>query len=83
LRYPPGRTTRSRAPDSLAERGAGGPASAEEVVAVHARVPEDAVSLTLEPAAAKRAPRTPYDAKFSLPFAVAARARPQSPAAAA
>ena len=36
------------------------------------RVPEPAVSLVLEPAAAKARRRTPYDVKFSLPYGVAA-----------
>src|SRR5262249_28810209 len=36
------------------------------------RVPEPGVSLVLEPAADKARPRTPYDAKFSLPYSVAA-----------
>jgi len=35
-------------------------------------VPAAAVPLVLEPAAAKLAPRSDYDAKFSLPFALAA-----------
>lgn len=45
---------------------------AEQVARVEAQVPEGAVSLTLEPLDDKRRPRTPYDAKFSMPFAVAA-----------
>ena len=46
--------------------------SADEIADVVVRVPEPAVSLVLEPADAKARPRTPYDAKFSLPFSVAA-----------
>jgi 2-methylcitrate dehydratase PrpD len=46
--------------------------SPSEILEVVVRVPRAAVSLVLEPAAAKARPRTPYDAKFSLPFSVAA-----------
>jgi 2-methylcitrate dehydratase PrpD len=46
--------------------------SADQIADVVVRVPEPAVALVLEPAAAKAHPRTPYDAKFSLPFSVAA-----------
>jgi 2-methylcitrate dehydratase PrpD len=35
-------------------------------------VPEPGIPLVLEPAAAKADPRTPYDAKFSLAFSIAA-----------
>jgi 2-methylcitrate dehydratase PrpD len=45
--------------------------STAEILEVVVRVPQAAVSLVLEPAAAKARPRTPYDAKFSLPFSVA------------
>jgi 2-methylcitrate dehydratase PrpD len=44
----------------------------EEIREIVVRVPEPAVSLVLEPAASKARPRTPYDAKFSLPYSVAA-----------
>ena len=43
-----------------------------DVAEIVVRVPEPAVSLVLEPAPAKARPRTPYDAKFSLPYGVAA-----------
>lgn len=45
---------------------------AEEIAEIVVRVPEPAVSLVLEPAADKARPRTPYDAKFSLPYSIAA-----------
>jgi 2-methylcitrate dehydratase PrpD len=38
---------------------------------VLARVPADAVAVVCEPLASKRRPRTDYEAKFSLPYAVA------------
>ena len=44
----------------------------DDVVAVVATVPADAVAFVLEPAASKLHPRTPYEAKFSLPFSIAA-----------
>lgn len=44
----------------------------ESVVAVEARVHPDAVDVVCEPQAAKHRPRTPYDAKFSLPWTIAA-----------
>jgi 2-methylcitrate dehydratase PrpD len=43
-----------------------------EVDSIVAGVPEDGVAFVLEPLADKRSPRTEYDAKFSLPFSVAA-----------
>ena len=45
---------------------------ADDVSAVVATVPADAVAFVLEPAAAKLKPRSPYEAKFSLQFAIAA-----------
>lgn len=45
--------------------------TADDVAAIVAEVPEIAVDLVLEPLAAKRAPKNPYDAKFSLPYSVA------------
>jgi 2-methylcitrate dehydratase PrpD len=46
--------------------------SAEEVEDVECLVPAGEVPIICEPAAAKLRPRTPYDAKFSLAFCVAA-----------
>jgi 2-methylcitrate dehydratase PrpD len=46
--------------------------SAESVEEIECLVPEGEVAIVCEPAAAKRRPRTAYDAKFSLPFALAA-----------
>lgn len=42
------------------------------IASVVCRVPAGEVPIVCEPAAAKAAPRTDYDAKFSLPFSVAA-----------
>lgn len=53
----------------LREGHAIAPAAITEVECV---VPAGEVAVVCEPAEAKRAPRTEYDAKFSLPFAVAA-----------
>jgi 2-methylcitrate dehydratase PrpD len=50
-------------------RAAGG---VSEVVEVVALVHPDSASIVCEPAADKVRPRTPYDAKFSLPWSVAA-----------
>ena len=44
----------------------------EDVHDIEASVPADAVSLVLEPIIAKLTPRTGYDAKFSLPYSLAA-----------
>jgi 2-methylcitrate dehydratase PrpD len=44
---------------------------ADEVAAVHARLPGGAVPVVCEPLASKRRPKTDYEAKFSLPYAVA------------
>lgn len=46
--------------------------TAEDVAAVVATVPADAVAFVLEPTGSKLRPRTPYEAKFSLQFAIAA-----------
>jgi len=45
---------------------------AEQVAEVECLVPEGEVPIVCEPVAAKLRPRTPYDAKFSLAFCVAA-----------
>jgi 2-methylcitrate dehydratase PrpD len=45
---------------------------ADEVEEIVVTVPEAAVALVLEPAAAKQAPRTEYEAKFSLQYSTAA-----------
>jgi 2-methylcitrate dehydratase PrpD len=55
------------------EQATGGqPIAPEEIVEVVVAVPEAAVPIVLEPAAAKRAPRTEYEGKFSLPYSTAA-----------
>lgn len=46
--------------------------SADQVVRVIADVHPDSAAIVCEPWPAKLAPRTPYDAKFSLPWSVAA-----------
>jgi 2-methylcitrate dehydratase PrpD len=46
--------------------------NASEIEEIVVSVPAAAVPLVLEPAAAKLAPRSEYDAKFSLPFSLAA-----------
>ena len=56
-----------------ARRAMGGIAvSPVEVDSIVAQVAPDAVDFVLEPLTDKQAPRTDYDAKFSLPFSVAA-----------
>jgi 2-methylcitrate dehydratase PrpD len=45
---------------------------ASEVSSIRFRLPEDAAEIVCRPEAAKRSPRTPYDAKFSLPWCAAA-----------
>jgi 2-methylcitrate dehydratase PrpD len=42
----------------------------DQVAEVVVRVPDEGVRLVLDPLPAKHAPATPYDAKFSLPFAI-------------
>jgi len=42
------------------------------IASIECRVPAGEVPIVCEPAATKAAPRTDYDAKFSLPFSVAA-----------
>ena len=42
------------------------------IASIECRVPAGEVPIVCEPAGAKAAPRTDYDAKFSLPFSVAA-----------
>jgi 2-methylcitrate dehydratase PrpD len=49
-----------------------GDVSPEEVEEILVTVPEQGVSLVLEPAASKMAPRTDYEAKFSLQYSTAA-----------
>ncbi|MGH7392512.1 MAG: MmgE/PrpD family protein [Candidatus Rokuibacteriota bacterium] len=56
---------------ALALRAAHG-LTAEAIERVECLVPAGEVPIVCEPVAAKRRPRTAYDAKFSLPFSVAA-----------
>jgi 2-methylcitrate dehydratase PrpD len=49
-----------------------GQLEADEVDSIVVTVPEPAVALVLEPAASKQAPRTEYEAKFSLQYSTAA-----------
>ena len=46
--------------------------AADDVAQIDVRVADAGVGLILEPAADKPRPRTPYDAKFSLPFTAGA-----------
>lgn len=56
-----------------AEQATGGAALApEQIVDVTLTLPAEALPIIVEPVAAKRAPRTPYDAKFSVQYSVAA-----------
>jgi 2-methylcitrate dehydratase PrpD len=57
--------------DAAVEAADGLPADAIERIVV--RIPEVGVPIVLEPLAQKRTPVTEYDAKFSLPWCVAAR----------
>ena len=56
--------------DSAAEATAGG-VDADEIEEIVAFAPADVVPIVLEPLADKHAPRSEYDAKFSLPYSVA------------
>ena len=53
------------------EAAAGRTFAPDEIEDVLVTIPEAGVSLVLEPAADKRAPRSEYEGKFSLPYSVA------------
>lgn len=57
--------------DAAAEAAAG--LAPHDIARIVVRIPEVGVPIVLEPLAQKRAPVTEYDAKFSLPWCVAAR----------
>lgn len=57
--------------DAVAEAAEG--LAAGDIERIVARIPEVGVPIVFEPAEAKAAPQTAYDAKFSLPWCVAAR----------
>jgi 2-methylcitrate dehydratase PrpD len=59
--------------DALAEILAGTPLRAEDITSIVGYTDATGVSLVCEPAADKVHPRTPYDAKFSLPYCLATR----------
>ena len=59
--------------DALAEVLASTPLRAEDIVSITGLTDTTGVSLVCEPAADKVHPRTPYDAKFSLPYCLATR----------
>jgi 2-methylcitrate dehydratase PrpD len=62
--------------DAAVDAAAGAPPGFDllaNVAEIAVRVPPTGVALVLEPAAEKVRPRTPYDAKFSLPYSVAHR----------
>jgi 2-methylcitrate dehydratase PrpD len=44
-----------------------------DIAAIFVRIPREGEAIVLEPLSAKHEPRTPYDAKFSLPYTVAHR----------
>ncbi|HEU5264739.1 MAG TPA: hypothetical protein VFU34_08870, partial [Gaiellaceae bacterium] len=56
---------------AAAEAAAGRTFTPDEIAEVVVTVPEAGVSLVLEPAASKVAPRSEYDGKFSLQYSVA------------
>ncbi|WP_311923016.1 MmgE/PrpD family protein [Microbispora sp. H10836] len=58
--------------DAVAEALRGHGVRASEVIEVVADVHPDSAAIVCEPAERKTRPRTPYDAKFSLPWSVAA-----------
>jgi 2-methylcitrate dehydratase PrpD len=58
--------------DAAASLLARHPVAADDVERITVAVPGPGVPLVLEPAAAKRDPRTEYDAKFSLQYSIAA-----------
>ena len=43
----------------------------DDIAEIVVRIPETGIHMVLDPLAEKHRPRTPYDAKFSLPFTVA------------
>jgi 2-methylcitrate dehydratase PrpD len=45
----------------------------DDVAAIEVAVPPEGVALVLDPIGDKQTPRTPYDAKFSAPWCIAAR----------
>jgi 2-methylcitrate dehydratase PrpD len=57
--------------DAAAEAAAG--LAHEAIARIVVRIPDVGVPIVLEPLAEKRVPKTEYDAKFSLPWCVAAR----------
>jgi 2-methylcitrate dehydratase PrpD len=58
--------------DASAEAAGGRRLRAADVEEIVAEVPEAALALVLEPVESKLSPRTAYEAKFSLPYSVAA-----------
>jgi 2-methylcitrate dehydratase PrpD len=57
---------------AAAARVPGGPPAAARIASVVVDLHPDSASIVAEPAAAKLAPRTPYEAKFSVQWSVAA-----------
>ncbi len=47
---------------------------ADQIAAVHCHVPRGAVPIIADPWSARQAPRTPHDARWSLPYVLAGRA---------
>lgn len=58
--------------DAAASLLAGRSLAADEIDRIIVAVPDPGIPLVLEPVADKRDPRTEYDAKFSLPYSIAA-----------
>ncbi len=58
--------------DAIGQAAGTLPVDPDAVEAVAVRVSAEGFALVLDPPAAKARPRTPYDAKFSLPYGVAA-----------
>lgn len=52
--------------------GAAADVAVDDIEAIHLRVPRDAVDVVCEPWPTKTRPRSAYDAKFSLPWTIAA-----------
>ena len=58
--------------DAAREAVGGRVFASEEIREIRVSIPAAGVPIVLEPRAEKNAPRNPYDAKFSLPYSVAA-----------
>jgi 2-methylcitrate dehydratase PrpD len=59
--------------DALGDLRRTHPLTPDQVASIVVLADEITIALVLDPPATKRAPRTPYDAKFSLPYCLAAQ----------